>query len=197
MQEIFRDARIKMAFLSELELLKMNFASLGSNVLISTRASIYNADQIAIGDNSRIDDFCLLSGKIEIGRNVHFAAFSNVAGGVEGVSFGDFSGLAYGCQVFSQADDYHGETLNNPTVPEIYKTITRASVRISRHVVIGTNSIVFPGVTVAEGCSIGAMSLVNRDTEEWGIYVGIPARRIKDRSKSLLQLEIEYRNKNE
>jgi galactoside O-acetyltransferase len=182
-----------MAFLNEVELSKMQFASIGSNVLISSRASIYNANQITIGDNSRIDDFCLLSGKIKIGRNVHFAAYSNIAGGEEGVSFGDFSGLAYGCQVFSQSDDYSGETLTNPTVPTIFKSVTKASVRISNHVIIGTNSIVFPGVTIAEGCSIAAMSLVNKNTEEWGIYAGIPARRIKDRSKNLLEIERRYR----
>ena len=33
------------------------------------------------------------------------------------------------------------------------------------------------------------MSLVNKSTEPWGIYVGIPAKRIKDRSKDLLKFE--------
>ena len=185
-----------MAYLSQAELLKMEFASLGSNVLISTRASIYDAGRIAIGDNSRIDDFCLLSGKVILGRNVHFAAYSHVAGGEEGVSFGDFSSLAYGCQVFSQSDDYSGETLTNPTIPAKFKSVTKAGVIISNHVIIGTNSVVFPGVTIADGCSIGAMSLVNEDTEEWGIYMGIPARRVKDRSRNLLQIETEYRKQN-
>jgi acetyltransferase-like isoleucine patch superfamily enzyme len=175
----------------------MQFASLGMNVLISTRASIYNPSQIILGDNSRIDDFCLLSGKVRVGRNVHFAAYSHVAGGEEGVMIGDFSALAYGSQVFSQSDDYSGETLTNPTVPEKFKSVTKAGVTISDHVIIGTNSIVFPGVTIAEGCSIGAMSLVNRDTEKWGIYLGIPARRIKDRSRNLLQLERQYRELND
>jgi UDP-3-O-[3-hydroxymyristoyl] glucosamine N-acyltransferase len=73
-----------MAFLNEKQLAEMQFAHLGSNVLISTKASIYNADLISVGDNSRIDDFCLVSGKVTIGRNVHLAAFSNVAGGSEG-----------------------------------------------------------------------------------------------------------------
>jgi acetyltransferase-like isoleucine patch superfamily enzyme len=186
-----------LAYFSEVELSKMQFSSLGVNVLISTRASIYNPDQITIGDNSRIDDFCLLSGKIKVGRNVHFAAYSHVAGGEEGVSFGDFSALAYGSQVFSQSDDYSGETLTNPTVPANFKSVTKAKVTILDHVIIGTNSIVFPGVTIAEGCSIGAMSLVNRDTDEWGIYTGIPARRIKDRSRNLLKLESEYRKQND
>lgn len=186
-----------MAFLNENEVIEMKFAHVGMNVLISTRASIYNANMISIGDNSRIDDFCLISGKVTIGRNVHVAAFSNVAGGEEGITLGDFSGLAYGCHVFSQSDDYSGDTLTNPTVPTEFKSVLKKGVKISNHVIIGTNSIVFPGVTIAEGCSIAAMSLINKDTEEWGVYAGIPARRIKNRSKNLLQLEIEYRNQNE
>ena len=52
--------------------------------------------------------------------------------------------------------------------------------------------MVFPGVTVAEGCSVGAMSLVTKDTQPWGVYVGIPARRLKERKKDLLQFEKEF-----
>ena len=64
-----------MAFLNEEQLEKMQFKALGSNVCISDKASIYNADQIELGDNSRIDDFCVISGKVSIGRNVHIAVF--------------------------------------------------------------------------------------------------------------------------
>ena len=97
-----------MAFLPYQVLVTMGFKRLGVNVLISDKASIYNAEQIEIGDNSRIDDFCVISGNVVIGRNVHIAVFCNVAGGSEGVTLEDFSGLAYGCQVFSQSDDYTG-----------------------------------------------------------------------------------------
>ena len=31
------------------------------------------------------------------------------------------------------------------------------------------------------------MSLVNRSAEPWGVYVGIPARRVKERSRKLLE----------
>jgi len=114
-----------MAFLSQEHLASMGFKSIGKNVRISDRAAIYNANEIEIGDNSRIDDFCVISGRIKIGRNVHFAVFCNVAGGSEGITFSDFSGLAYGCHVFSQSDDYTGGTLTNPTVPAKYKRETR------------------------------------------------------------------------
>jgi len=181
-----------MAFLTSDQLQQMSFRRLGTNVRISDKASIYNADQIEIGDHSRIDDFCVISGKVTIGRNVHLAVYSNVAGGTAGVTLDDFSGLAYGCHVFTQSDDYTGATLTNPTVPAKYKNEIKASVHIGRHCIVGTNSLIFPGVTLAEGCSVGALSMLVKSTEPWSIYVGIPAKRVKERKKDLLELERAY-----
>lgn len=45
---------------------------------------------------------------------------------------------------------------------------------------IGAGVIVLPGVTIAKGCVIGAGSLVTKDTEPDGLYLGSPARRVKD-----------------
>lgn len=178
-----------MPYLTQSQLIEMGFRSVGKNVKISDRAAIYNTDQISIGDNSRVDDFCVLSGKIFIGRFVHIAPHCLVAGGERGVMFEDFSGLAYYVQVFSQSDDYSGATLTNPTVPSKYKREIKASVYLGRHVIVGASSVIFPGVRIEEGCSIGAMSLVRKNTDPWGIYTGNPAKRIKDRSKDLLELE--------
>ena len=181
-----------MAYYTQQQLDQLGFKSVGRNVLISDKASIYNHDQIEIGDNSRIDDFCVISGKVSIGRNVHVTIFCNVAGGVEGVVLEDFSTLAYGCQVFSQSDDYSGKTLCNSTVPAQYKQEIKKAVRIGRYCIVGTSSVVMPGVTLAEGTSIGAMSLVNKSTEPWSICFGIPAKKIKDRKRDLLELEAKY-----
>lgn len=181
-----------MAFYTEDELKGLNFRKLGKNVKISTRAALYRPNEMEIGDNSRIDDFCLLSGKIYIGRNVHLAAFSNISAGECYVKFEDFSGLAYGCHVFTGSDDYSGRTLTNPTVPLKYKGLSEANVTLGRHVIVGTNSIIFPGVHIAEGCSVGAMTLVTKSTEPWSIYSGIPAKKIKNRKKDLLILEEQY-----
>ncbi|QXH52896.1 acyltransferase [Pseudomonas fakonensis] len=181
-----------MAFLTDTQLREMGFKSIGNNVKISDKAAIYNCDRISIGDNTRIDDFCVISGTVTLGRNVHIAVFSNVAGGEAGVTMEDFSGLAYGCQIFTQSDDYSGKTLTNPTVPAAYKNEKKAAINIGRHVIIGTSSLVLPGVNLAEGCSVGAMSMVTKSTEPWGVYFGIPAKRLKNRSKKLLELEASY-----
>jgi len=178
-----------MAYLNQHQLLNFGFKSVGKNVRISERASIYNPELIEIGDNTRIDDFCVLSGNIKFGRFIHVAPLCLLAGGEKGIMMDDFSGLAYHVQLFTQSDDYSGLTMTNPTVPDKYKLEAKKAIRIGRHVIIGAGSMVFPGVDIKDGCSVGAMSLVNKSTEPWGVYLGNPARRLKDRKKDLLELE--------
>ena len=101
------------------------------NVKISKKASIYNVEQTEIGDDSRIDDFCVVSGKVTIGKNVHIAPFCLVAGGEQGIIMEDFSGLSYHVQVFTQSDDYSGKTMTNPTVPAKYKNEFKKEVVIN------------------------------------------------------------------
>ncbi|MDH5717023.1 MAG: acyltransferase [Spirochaetia bacterium] len=183
-----------MAYYNQDELSKMGWKKLGINIKVSTKASIYNYEQIEIGDNSRIDDFCLLSGKIKIGKNVHIAPYCNLAGGEKGIILEDFVGLAYNVHIFTQSDDYSGRTLTNPTIPDKYKDEYKKSILIEKHAIIGTGSIIFPGVILAEGTSIGAMSLIKRRTRPWSIYSGNPAKFIKARSKKLLELEKKFLN---
>lgn len=181
-----------MAYFTKEELENLGFKSLGKNVKISDKASIYNCEQIEIGANSRIDDFCVISGKIKIGRNVHIAPFCLVAGGEKGIIFEDFSGLAYQVQVFTQSDDYSGKTLTNPTIPDEYKKEAKKEVIIKKHSIVGAGSIIMPGVILEEGTSVGALSLVRKKTEEWSIYLGNPAKKIMNRKKDLLELEMQY-----
>lgn len=181
-----------MGYLTSEQMQRMGFRHLGRHVRISDKASIYDADRIEIGDFSRIDDFCCVSGNVVIGRNVHFALGCNVAGGEPGIRFHDFSGLAYGCHVFAQSDDYSGATMTNPTVPSRFKAEIKKPVEIGRHSIVGTSSLIFPGVVLAEGTAVGALSIVTRSTEPWSIYVGNPAKRIRGRKQDLLELEKIY-----
>jgi acetyltransferase-like isoleucine patch superfamily enzyme len=181
-----------MPYLNGDELRSLGFQFLGRNVRISSKASIYDARLIMVGDNSRIDDFCVISGRVEIGRNVHIAVFCNIAGGSEGVFIEDFSGVAYGSSVFSQSDDYSGRSMTGPTIPSTFKCETKKAVRICRHSIVGAGSIVLPGVILNEGTAIGAMTLVTKTTQAWSIYFGIPAKWIRERSKDLLDMEVRY-----
>lgn len=178
-----------MSYLSLDELRQMGFMSIGKQVKISRHATIYDCDKIELGDYARIDDFCVISGRIKIGSFVHITPMCLIAGGEPGIVVSDFCTLAYGVKVFSQSDDYSGETLTNSLIPKRYKKEIFNSVILDRHVIVGANSVIFPGVHIAEGCAIGAMSLVSKSTAPWGVYIGTPAYRKKDRKKDLLVLE--------
>jgi galactoside O-acetyltransferase len=180
-----------MSFLSRSNLETMGFGALGENVLISEKASIYNAGQIRIGSNVRIDDFCILSagiGGILIDEYVHLATGSLLIGAGR-ITLSAFSGISSNVAIYSSSDDYSGRSLTNPTVPDKYKNVFSADVYLGRHVIVGSGSVILPGTTLEDGAAIGALSLVTRDCKAFGIYSGQPARRIKERSKKILELE--------
>ena len=51
--------------------------------------------------------------------------------------------------------------------------------RIGRHCFIGAHSMVLPGVTIGDGCVVGAGSVVTRDVPDRTIVAGNPARVIR------------------
>ncbi len=182
------------SFYSPSELKNFEFRSYGENVLISRKASIYSPDRISFGNNVRVDDFCILSpdtGSIEIGSFVHIAAYTALYG-KKGIEIKDFSGLAPRATVFSASDDFAGKYLTpSPVFPKQYSYVWGGRVIINKYVIVGVGSVIMPLVVLGEGSAIGAMSLVEKDTMEWGIYKGIPARLIKKRSKDLKKIEMD------
>lgn len=177
------------SFYSEDELKFLGLASYGENVLISKNTQIYGAKNIRIGNNVRIDDFSILSGKIIIGNNVHIAAGVYIFAGDYGVILNDFSGISSRTAIYAASDDYSGEYMTNPTVPTEVRNIIGGTIYIGRHALIGTGCTILPGVKVGDGASVGSMSLINKDIEEYTMNVGIPCRKIKERSKRMLKLE--------
>ncbi len=183
-----------MAFLSKQELAAVGFAKLGDNVQVSRHASFYGASRITIGDNSRIDDFCVLSagdGGITIGAHCHIAVMCSLIGAAQ-ISLGDFSGLSSRVSVYSSSDDYSGATMSNPTVPTAYKAVDTAPVVIGRHALIGSGAVILPGIRIADGAAVGALSLVTKDLDQVAIYSGVPAKQIADRKTDMFELEKEF-----
>jgi|694.fasta_scaffold37337_4 galactoside O-acetyltransferase len=179
-------------FYEKKDLHRFNFKKLGNNVLISKSATLYKTEQISISNNSRIDDFCALSGEITIGMNVHITVHCSITASLSPIIIEDFVGIAANCHIFSSMDDFLGIGLTNPTVPMEFRNVSHGPVKISKHSIVGVGSVIFPNVIVGEGCAIGAMTLVNKSIDPWGVYVGIPAIRIKDRSKNLLEKEKQF-----
>lgn len=177
------------SFYSDEELKRIGFKRIGDNVLLSRNASIYGANNVEIGNHVRIDDFCILSGHIKLGSYIHIAAYSALFGGISGIELEDFSGLSSRCVIYGESDDYSGETMTNPMIPDLYRHVTGGKVVLKKHVILGTGVSVLPNSIVGEGTAIGSMSLVNSSLAPWGIYAGIPCRKIGDRKKGLLEKE--------
>ncbi|HVW65204.1 MAG TPA: acyltransferase [Nitrosospira sp.] len=177
---------------------EIGFASVGKGVQISDRVSFYNASKISIGKNVRIDDFCVLSaglGGISIGNYVHIGVLSSLIGAGK-ITISDFCNISSRVAIYSSNDDYSGAAMTNPTVPSQYTNIHYADVFFGKHVIIGSGSVILPGVTLEEGVAIGALSLVKGNCEAFGIYAGNPVRRIKTRKRVLLDLEKEFLSTN-
>ena len=181
-------------YYGEAELRGFGFKAVGANVSVARNCTIVGLENISLGDNVRIDGYTTIvatgSAHVSIGSYIHIGGYCHLSAG-DGIVMEDFSGLSQGVRIYTRTDDYSGTCLTNPTVPERFTTIIRGPVTLSRHVIIGSGTIILPNVTIAEGSSVGALSLVNKSLEPWGVYFGCPARRLKDRSRKLLEMEAE------
>jgi acetyltransferase-like isoleucine patch superfamily enzyme len=187
---------LRSKYYTENELQNYGFKSLGKNIKISSDCRIYGAENISLGNNIRIDDFTILvavSGFIKIENYVFIAKGCHLSG-AKGIILNDFSSMAANTIIYSASDDYSGKYMTAQAIPSKYTKLTGGLVNIGKHVIIGSSCNIFGPSIIGEGCSIGTMSLIMKDTEPWGIYAGIPAKRIKDRSKDLQKLEADFLN---
>ena len=173
------------SFYSEEELLSMGFMSIGKGCCISRKASFYGISRMSIGDNVRIDDFCILSGNIVLGSHIHISAYVALFG-AEGIFLEDYTGISPRSTIYSAMDDFSGDYLIGPIHPEDYTNVTGGPVVVKQFSQIGCNCVIFPNLTIAEGVVVGACSLVRHSLDSWSIYAGIPVKRLKNRSSNLI-----------
>ena len=176
------------SFYTNDELLDLGFQCVGSHVLISRKASLYGTKGMQIGDNVRIDDFCILSGEITLGSNIHIGAYSALYGSM-GIELENNTGISPRSTLFSAMDDFGGDFMIGPIHPQKFTHVTGGRILLKQYSQIGVNCIVFPNVTLEEGSVAGAMSLINKSLPAWTISAGIPARVIRERSRRLLSLK--------
>lgn len=178
------------------ELRMLNFGHIGNNVMVASNCTLIGLENIYIGDNVRIDGNTTIAasrGHCRIGRNIHIGGSGHLAC-TGGLTISDFANLSQGVRIYTISDDYSGEAMTNPTIPSEFTNVTIAPVTLGKHVIVGSGSVVLPGAHLGDGVAVGALSLVNRPLEPWGIYGGIPVRKIKKRSDALLEAEQLYLN---
>ena len=163
----------------------------GNNVIIGKTVRIRYPELVSIGDNSIIDDFTYISTGFEISNNVHICAGCKIIGGRNAfVYMGEYSTIAPNVVLAAGSDDYIGG-IATPFVPIEFKgDVKIGNIKIEKHCIVGSNSVVLPNVILNEGAVVGALSLVNKNLDYWCLYAGVPARKIRKRNKEqILALE--------
>lgn len=171
----------------------------GRNVIIGKTVRIRYPELVSIGDNCIIDDFTYISTALELKGSVHISAGTKIIGGKNAfVYFDEFSTTAPNVVLSAGTDDY-ADGIATPMVPLIFKAnAVIGNIKIGRHCIIGSGTVVLPNVEFFDGACVGALSLVKNNLESWSLYAGIPAKKIKDRNKeSILKLEEKLKKENE
>ena len=144
---------------------------------------IVGIENITFGKNIIIDDFTFIYARapMTIGDHVHIACFTSIVGGEE-LEVGSYTAISHGNRILMGTDDFKGWGFGNSTIDEKYRNVKRAPIKIGRFCILGANCVVLPGVTIADGVTVGANSVVTRDLEPWGVYLG--NKRISDRDRT-------------
>jgi acetyltransferase-like isoleucine patch superfamily enzyme len=157
----------------------------GENVIIGKTVRIRKPEECIIGDGTIIDDFTYISCPIEIGNNCHIASNVSISGGAGKFFMGNYSTISNHSSVHCASSDYSDVSLDLPSVPkELQFGGVINDVYIGDYVTIGAHSCLLPGVIAQIGSACGAYSLIKDMMEEWSLYVGIPAKKIKKRNNA-------------
>ena len=183
------------------------FRRAGNNVKVHNLVVILSPENMVLGSDIIIDDFVFIGShhRLILGNHVHIASHASITGGGR-VLVGDFCGISSGARLISGTDDFTGAGLTGPTIPPEFRQVHRGTIVLEPHVIIGSNAVVLPDVTIGEGATVGAGSVVTRSLEPWGVYAGTPARKINTRPGDIVlaheqrlfekygRPEVQYRN---
>ena len=152
---MYHQVMSKTSFYNEDELRALGFKSVGKGCCISRKACFYGIERMTIGNNVRIDDFCILSGHITLGSNIHISAYVALYGS-KGIEMENFTGISARTTVYSAMDDFSGEYLVGPIHPMETTKVTGGPVIIKQFSQIGAHCVIMPSLVLAEGTMIGA-----------------------------------------
>lgn len=160
----------------------------GEDVRIDPNTVFKHPQLVELGNHVAIDCGFYCTTKLKVGDYVHISPYCTVIGGVNAFfEMCHFSGLAAGCRIMCATDECLGEGIPNPTIPAKYRDkVICKPVKLEMFATLATNVVVVPGVTIREGTLVGANSFVNKDTEPWTVYVGSPAKPLKERRRDVI-----------
>ena len=160
-------------------------AACGQDVFISANVEIRRPHLCRLGSHIAIDSgFYCTTGAL-LGDYIHLGPYVTVIGGAPALlRLAGFNTVGAGSRILCASDEFLGAGLAGIAPEELRDIVHVAPVVFEAFASIGTNVVLHPGVTLAEGSMVGSCSLVTRSTEPWTIYRGIPARPWKERPRA-------------
>ena len=152
-----------------------NYVNLGSFVEIGKNSKIWHYCNIfgkekeptTIGENTQIGGYSEIKYACKIGNNCRFQSHVFVA---EYVTMEDYVFIGPGV---SFAVDKH------PTAEKALEGKWElGEILVKKHAVIGSEAIINPDVIIGKGSIIGTGAVVTKNTEDYGVYVGVPAKKV-------------------
>ncbi len=140
------------------------------------RKIIFRLVGIRIASRSIIDMSCyfLAPERLRIGTNTHInrRCLLDARGNI---TIGNNVSISHQVTLCSASHDTQSPTFDYTSAPIV----------IEDNVWIGLNAVILQGVILKEGCIVAAGAIVTKDTEPYGIYAGIPAKKISSRNRNV------------
>lgn len=158
-------------YLSYKELKSKNFKKVGKGCKISSLVKFLGEKNISLGNNVRIDDFSIINafeGHITIKDHTHICSFCYLLG-ASGIDIGKECNISQGVKIYSKSDDYKS----------LRKRQIYDKVKISKNVIIGSNSVVLPGAIIENNSRIGALTVVSKKVRKNSLYYRNTIKKIK------------------
>jgi len=113
--------------------------------------------------------------RIEVGA--HFGINSgSYINGIGGIVMGDHVLIGSNVTISSGRHPIEGRA-----TPIFARAAIPSAITIEDDVWIGAGAVIMPGITLRRGTVVGANAVVTKDTEEYAVVVGAPARMIRTR----------------
>jgi len=133
-------------------LLRLFGARIGAGVVIKPRVNVKYPWHLEVGDHAWIGEAAWLDSLALI-------------------RIGGHACLSQGCTIETGNHDWSRPTFDLVVKPVVVEEGAWAAVR----------SLLLPGSRLASHAVLGAGSVLSGDTEPYGVYLGVPARKVKDR----------------
>jgi maltose O-acetyltransferase len=137
----------------------MRLGSIGDNSKIYGPITILNPQNVSIGDHVTINHFVSIISK------------------TEKITIGDNVRISIGTKII-------GTGLNTHAIEGESRTHESKPINIANDVWIGANSVITAGINIGQGAVIAAGSVVNKDIDAFTAVGGVPAKKIKNLSKT-------------